>query len=121
MAPLPLSNNTTTSDNTIQHRLQTVIDTCHPRWTYAIFWQLMLSKEGGGDKVLGWGDGYFNPPDEYHGHLAPSGYDTSATACAVDQQLRRRILRELQTIVGGGDGDGDGDGDDGEDEDGRLR
>lgn len=76
------------ADNSFQHRLQLVVESCVPAWTYAIFWQLTTS--GKGEQVLGWGDGYFNPLEE----------QSPTVVSEVDQQLRRRILRELQAIVG---------------------
>lgn len=76
------------ADNAFQQRLQLVVESCVPTWTYAIFWQLTVS--GKGQQVLGWGDGYFNPLEE----------QSQTIVSEADQQLRRRILRELQAIVG---------------------
>lgn len=78
-------------EDSLQQRLQFIVENCSPPWTYAIFWQLTLSSKS--ERVLGWGDGYFNgepaselcrPPNDRH----------------ADQQLRRRILRELQALIG---------------------
>ncbi|KAI5066751.1 hypothetical protein GOP47_0017279 [Adiantum capillus-veneris] len=76
------------ADNSFQQRLQLVVESCMPQWTYAIFWQLTVS--GKGQQVLGWGDGYFNPLEE----------QSQTIVSEADQQLRRKILRELQAIVG---------------------
>ncbi|MCO5581118.1 hypothetical protein L7F22_034994 [Adiantum nelumboides] len=78
----------TLADNSFQQRLQLVVESCVPAWTYAIFWQLTVS--GKGQQVLGWGDGYFNPLEE----------QSQTIVSEADQQLRRKILRELQAIVG---------------------
>lgn len=82
-----LAGTPVTSD--FQQRLQLVVENCSPPWTYAIFWQLTFSDKG--EQVLGWGDGYFNPREEHQQTMVSE----------VDQQLRRRILRELQALIGG--------------------
>ncbi|KAH7423563.1 hypothetical protein KP509_12G061300 [Ceratopteris richardii] len=76
------------AENSFQQRLQLVVESCVPPWTYAIFWQLTLSSKG--EQELGWGDGYFNPLEE----------QSQIIESEPDQQLRIRILRELQAIVG---------------------
>lgn len=83
----------------LQKRLQIIVERNWPPWTYAIFWQLTHSPKG--EKVLGWGDGYFN---------ASEGEQQVAVSRA-DQQLRRRILRELQALIGEGNATGGGGGD----------
>eukprot|EP00249_Psilotum_nudum_P022611 c28582_g1_i1 orf=1011-3458(-) len=79
-------------EDSLQMRLQSIVENGLLRWTYAIFWQLTYSIDG--ERVLGWGDGYFNPKD--------GEQDLSRQATAVseaDQQLRRRILKELQALI----------------------
>lgn len=90
-APPPQASSAKTSlgaDTNFQQRLQVVVESCVPAWTYAIFWQLTTSSKG--ERVLGWGDGHFNPLEEQCPTVVSVG----------DQHLRRRILRELQAIVG---------------------
>eukprot|EP00249_Psilotum_nudum_P023585 c28930_g1_i1 orf=886-3339(+) len=80
----------TPNENTLQIRLQSLVENCADSWTYAIFWQLTYSTNG--EQVLGWGDGYFNPKESEH--------DRQVTVSESDQRLRRRILRELQALIG---------------------
>lgn len=76
----------------LQQRLQNLVEGSAVNWTYAIFWQLSCTAKG--DEVLGWGDGYFKEPKE-----------TEIDVCKrvekdrrfLDQQLKRKVLRILQT------------------------
>src|SRR5690606_21546553 len=49
-------------EDTLQQRLQTLIESAGERWTYAICWQISHdfdSPTGGNTVILGWGDGYY--------------------------------------------------------------
>lgn len=83
-------------EDSLQQRLQSVVENFPETWTYAIFWQLTHSSQGQ-QQVLGWGDGYFNPKE---GEQAASRQVSEA-----DLQLRRKIISELQTLIrlSGGD------------------
>lgn len=79
-------------EDTLQQRLQSVVESSSESWTYAIFWQLTNSVNG--QQALGWGDGFFNPKEgEQVDRSRP------AAVSQADQQLRRRILRELQSLI----------------------
>ncbi|MCO5555180.1 hypothetical protein L7F22_008723 [Adiantum nelumboides] len=81
----------------LQQRLQSVAESGIPSpWTYAIFWQLAYSENG--NQVLVWGDGYYNQNLDANSPKKQSGPVSEA-----DQQLRRRILKELHSLVGGED------------------
>ncbi|KAI5066712.1 hypothetical protein GOP47_0019336 [Adiantum capillus-veneris] len=82
----------------LQQRLQSVAESGSPStsWTYAIFWQLAYSENG--SQVLVWGDGYYNQSLDASSPTRQSGPVSEA-----DQQLRRRILKELHSLVGGED------------------
>ncbi|KAI5060649.1 hypothetical protein GOP47_0025069 [Adiantum capillus-veneris] len=83
---MPLAHN---QENSLQQRLQSLVETSSEKWTYAIFWQLTDSNDG--QQRLEWGDGFFNCKEE----------DRSPTVAATqaNQQLRQRVLRELQTLI----------------------
>eukprot|EP00249_Psilotum_nudum_P022612 c28582_g1_i2 orf=1011-3431(-) len=78
-------------EDSLQMRLQSVVENGLLRWTYAIFWQLAYSING--EPVLGWGDGYFNPKEGEH-DLAEQ-----VAVSEAEKQLRRRILKELQALI----------------------
>lgn len=81
-------------EESLNQRLQYVVENCPQNWIYAIFWQLTYASNG--EQVLGWGDGYFNPRD---GEQLEGGLMKQRAVSEADQQLRRRILRELQSLV----------------------
>lgn len=82
-----------TQEDTLQQRLQSLVESSSTStWTYVIFWQ--LTNTSNDDQVLGWGDGYFNPKEgERKSPTKP------VAVSEADQQLRRRILRELQALI----------------------
>lgn len=86
------------TEDSLQQRLQSIVESCVESWTYAIFWQLTYSNKG--EKVLGWGDGYFNPKESEQSDRA-----RQVPVGEADQQARRRILRELQVLIGQSGGD----------------
>ncbi|KAI3787508.1 hypothetical protein L1987_42028 [Smallanthus sonchifolius] len=79
--------------DTLQQRLQGLIDTARESWTYAIFWQSSVI-EYSGPPVLGWGDGY------YRGEVNKPKTTPSAASLA-EQQYRRKVLRELNSLISG--------------------
>lgn len=98
----PASSSASTSANqlinefnqdTLQQRLQGLIDTAREAWTYAIFWQSSVL-EYAGPPVLGWGDGY------YKGEVNKPKTTPSATSLA-EQQYRKKVLRELNSMISG--------------------
>lgn len=72
----------------LQQRLQSLVENSEERWTYAIFWQLTDSPDG--EQALAWGDGFFNPKEENSPKVPIS---------EANQQLRRRVLGELQALI----------------------
>ncbi|KAK1438438.1 hypothetical protein QVD17_04247 [Tagetes erecta] len=81
------------NQDTLQQRLQGLIDTARESWTYAIFWQSSVV-DYSGPPVLGWGDGY------YKGEVNKSKPVVSATSLA-EQQYRKKVLRELNSMISG--------------------
>ncbi|XP_010941241.1 transcription factor MYC2 [Elaeis guineensis] len=83
------------SQENLQHRLQTLIEGARENWTYAIFWQ------SSGDAVLGWGDGYYKGCEEDKRKRRASG---GSAVPAAEQEHRKRVLRELNSLISGGAG-----------------
>lgn len=81
------------NQDTLQQRLQGLIDTARESWTYAIFWQ-SSDVEYTDTPVLGWGDGY------YKGEGNKPKTMPSATSLA-EQQYRKKVLRELNSLISG--------------------
>ncbi|KAL7611032.1 hypothetical protein Lser_V15G10223 [Lactuca serriola] len=79
--------------DTLQQRLQGMIDTARESWTYAIFWQ-SSDVDYADTPVLGWGDGY------YKGEVNKVKTAPSATSMA-EQQYRKKVLRELNSLISG--------------------
>lgn len=79
------------SQETLQHRLHAVIEGASESWTYAIFWQ--SSTAANGHSVLGWGDGY------YKGEENKTNRRTAASPA--EQEHRKKVLRELNSLVAG--------------------
>ncbi|KAK7251438.1 hypothetical protein RIF29_34632 [Crotalaria pallida] len=90
-APLPLFN-----QETLQHRLQTLIDGADECWTYAIFWQPSYDHSSA-SSLLGWGDGYYKGDD----HKGKSKAAAAASSSAAEQAHRRKVLRELNSLISG--------------------
>ncbi|KAJ8421443.1 hypothetical protein Cgig2_032157 [Carnegiea gigantea] len=92
--------------DSLQHRLQALID--HPAttrgresWTYAIFWQ--FSPDFPSQPLLGWGDGY------YKGEENKIRRQTNrANLNPVEQEHRKRVLRELNSLISGNPAPEDG-------------
>nr|UIC79389.1 myelocytomatosis transcription factor [Taraxacum kok-saghyz] len=99
----PASSSASTSDphkivndfnpDTLQQRLQGLIDTARESWTYAIFWQ-SSDVDYTDTPVLGWRDGY------YKGEVNKVKTKPSATSLA-EQQYRKKVLRELNSLISG--------------------
>nr|ALP75904.1 bHLH transcription factor [Aquilaria sinensis] len=86
--PIPFLN-----QETLQQRLQAIIEGSPESWTYAIFWQ--SSYDYAGSAVLGWGDGYYKGDEDKE-----KGKLKTATSAA-EQEHRKRVLRELNSLISG--------------------
>lgn len=85
---------------TLQHRLQLLLDGAADRWTYAIYWQSSLydpatntNSQPSSSALLGWGEGYYN--------VAAPGPVSQASAA--EQEHRKKVLRELNSLIAGVD------------------
>ncbi|THU57131.1 hypothetical protein C4D60_Mb03t00270 [Musa balbisiana] len=88
---------TSLNPETLQQRLNALIEGGPENWTYAIFWQ---SSPAGGAAVLSWGDGYYRGCEE--DKRKPAGVGASSTA---EQEHRKRVLRELNALISGACGE----------------
>ncbi|KAL2901396.1 Transcription factor MYC2 [Bienertia sinuspersici] len=87
----------TTAQDTLHNRLQALID--HPAgdtWTYAIFWQYSVDYSG---SLLGWGDGYYKGERQDKPNPPPS--IPPPTKDFAEQEHRKRVLRELNSLISG--------------------
>lgn len=82
------------NQETLQQRLQALIEGARESWTYAIFWQ--SSYDYSGASVLGWGDGYYKGEED-------KGKNKSkvSNSSAAEQQHRKKVLRELNSLISG--------------------
>nr|AMK74868.1 basic helix-loop-helix 2 [Fagopyrum tataricum] len=71
----------------VQNKLQGLIDSAADRWTYAIYWQ--RSSDG---QSLTWGDGYYKDPSASGG---------AKQVNQVEQEHRKRVIRELNSLISG--------------------
>ncbi|XP_056848728.1 transcription factor MYC2-like [Raphanus sativus] len=88
------------NQETLQQRLQALIEGTNEGWTYAIFWQ--PSYDFSGAPVLGWGDGYYIGEEDKgkpKQRSTPLPFSTPA-----DQEYRKKVLRELNSLISGGGG-----------------
>ncbi|KAF5460317.1 hypothetical protein F2P56_020196 [Juglans regia] len=81
------------NQETLQQRLLALIEGAHESWTYAIFWQ--SSYDYSGASLLGWGDGYYKGDDDKSKGKAKS------TSSVADQEHRKKVLRELNSLISG--------------------
>uniref|UniRef100_A0A0D6R098 BHLH domain-containing protein n=1 Tax=Araucaria cunninghamii TaxID=56994 RepID=A0A0D6R098_ARACU len=92
-APLPSLN-----QDTLQQRLQALVEGAAESWTYAIFWQ--TSSDAEGSMVLGWGDGYYKGPRDDDPRPSKRPLDANShNLDGADQELRKKVLRDLHALV----------------------
>ncbi|CAL9161611.1 unnamed protein product [Musa hybrid cultivar] len=84
------------NQETLQQRLQTLIDGAGENWTYGIFWQSSVDAASGAS-FLGWGDGYYKGCEE-----DKRKQRAASAASAAEQEHRKRVLRELNSLISGG-------------------
>uniref|UniRef100_A0A7N0TAW3 Transcription factor n=1 Tax=Kalanchoe fedtschenkoi TaxID=63787 RepID=A0A7N0TAW3_KALFE len=88
--PNPQLQNNPFTQESLHQRLLSLLDTTPTqKWTYAIFWQLSHSS------TLGWGDGYYKGDDTKGQRRA------SDSTWLAEQDNRKKILRELNSIISG--------------------
>ncbi|KAK9144527.1 hypothetical protein Sjap_004430 [Stephania japonica] len=86
------------NQETLQHRLQSLIEGARETWTYAIFWQ--YSQDMSGVSLLGWGDGYYKGNIESVESIGTK--KMSNISNVAEQEHRKKVLRELNSLISGG-------------------
>ncbi|XP_010273162.1 PREDICTED: transcription factor MYC2-like [Nelumbo nucifera] len=79
------------NQETLQQRLQTLIEGARESWTYAIFWQSSVDISGA--SLLGWGDGYYKGEEDK--------MKRKVTVSPAEQEHRKKVLRELNSLISG--------------------
>jgi len=92
--PPPSQSQSLLNQETLQQRLQTLIEGARESWTYAIFWQSSYDYSSS-TSLLGWGDGYYKGEEDKGKGKAPK--ETSAA----EQDHRKKVLRELNSLISG--------------------
>ncbi|XVF52354.1 hypothetical protein PTKIN_Ptkin05aG0012000 [Pterospermum kingtungense] len=82
------------NQETLQQRLQALIEGARECWTYAIFWQ--SSCDYPGTTVLGWGDGYYKGEEDKGKRKLKASSST-----ITEQEHRKKVLRELNSLISG--------------------
>nr|WOH23142.1 transcription factor MYC2 [Pyrus pyrifolia] len=86
------------NQETLMQRLQALIEGARESWTYAIFWQSSYDYSGASaGAVLGWGEGFYK--DERDKVKAKAKTTTSAA----EQEYRKKVLRDLNSLISGAD------------------
>ncbi|KAE8728407.1 Transcription factor MYC2 [Hibiscus syriacus] len=89
------------NQETLQQRLQALIEGARECWTYAIFWQSSYDYSGN-TAVLGWGDGYYKgEEDKGKGKGKGKGKSKVSSSSATEQEHRKKVLRELNSLISG--------------------
>ncbi|KAK7823245.1 transcription factor myc2 [Quercus suber] len=84
------------NQETLQQRLQALIEGARESWTYAIFWQSSYDYSSSAS-VLGWGDGYYKGEDDE----SKSKAKNKTSSSAAEQEHRKKVLRELNSLISG--------------------
>ncbi|KAJ4912546.1 Transcription factor MYC4 [Raphanus sativus] len=91
------------TEDTLQQRLQALIEGARESWTYAVFWQLSHGFAGEDSTtaaaLLSWGDGYYKGEEEERKKRKPNN-----PVSAAEQEHRKRVIRELNSLISGGGG-----------------
>ncbi|KAG5087554.1 hypothetical protein AAZX31_01G018100 [Glycine max] len=95
-SPAPPQSTAVFNQDTLQHRLQALIEGARETWTYAIFWQ--SSYDYSGSTLLGWGDGYYKGDDDKAKAKAKAKVKVTSAA---EQDHRKKVLRELNSLISG--------------------
>ncbi|KAK8518495.1 hypothetical protein V6N13_027967 [Hibiscus sabdariffa] len=81
------------NQETLQQRLQALIEGARECWTYAIFWQVSYGFPGT-TAVLGGGDGYYKGEED-----KGKGKSKVSSSSAAEQEHRKKVLRELNSLI----------------------
>ncbi|KAE8677550.1 Transcription factor MYC4 [Hibiscus syriacus] len=82
------------TQESLQQRLQALIEGARESWTYAIFWQ--SSYDYSATTVLGWGDGYYKGEED-----KGKAMSKASSSSLAEQEHRKKVLRELNSMISG--------------------
>lgn len=94
--PMPAPTPVYFTQETLQQKLQILIEGAKESWAYAIFWQSSMDV-GSGATLLGWGDGYCKGSED-----DKRKRKANTEASAAEQEHRKRVLRQLNSLISGG-------------------
>ncbi|KAE8676964.1 Transcription factor MYC2 [Hibiscus syriacus] len=83
------------NQESLQQRLQSLVEAARESWTYAIFWQ--SSYDYSAATVLGWGDGYYKGEED----TGKAKSKASSSSSLAEQEHRKKVLRELNSLISG--------------------
>ncbi|WJX87772.1 hypothetical protein P8452_69927 [Trifolium repens] len=89
------------NQETLQHRLQALIEGAKQNWTYAIFWQPSYDYSTA-TPLLGWGDGYYKGEDDKE-----KAKRVTRIISLEEQEHRKQVLRQLNALISGSSGSDD--------------
>nr|WAK86097.1 transcription factor bHLH51 [Nothapodytes nimmoniana] len=84
------------NQDSLQQRLQTLIEGARESWTYAIFWQSSPIADNSGPPLLGWGDGYYKGEEDKRKRSKTASSNPTSQA---EQEHRKKVLRELNSLI----------------------
>lgn len=88
------------NQESLQQRLQTLIEGARESWAYAIFWQSSSSVvDFASPSVLGWGDGYYKGEEDKN--KRKTSCSSSSPEFLAEQEHRKKVLRELNSLISG--------------------
>ncbi|KAE8727413.1 Transcription factor MYC4 [Hibiscus syriacus] len=82
------------TQESLQQRLQALIEGARESWTYAIFWQ--SSYDYSATTVLGWGDGYYKGEED-----KGKAMSKASSSSLAEKEHRKKVLRELNSMISG--------------------
>ncbi|OIT28867.1 PREDICTED: transcription factor MYC2-like [Nicotiana attenuata] len=100
----PLKSMAFFSVESLQQRLQTLIDGAREAWTYGIFWQSDVV-DFASPLVLRWGNGYYNGEEDKN-ECKTTSFSRYFIA---EQEHRKKVLREVNSLISGTQNGGEND------------
>ncbi|KAK4349603.1 hypothetical protein RND71_032358 [Anisodus tanguticus] len=88
------------NQESLQQRLQTLIEGARESWAYAIFWQSSVV-DFASPSVLGWGDGYYKGEEDKNNNKRSSKTVSSSPNFIAEQEHRKKVLRDLNSLISG--------------------
>ncbi|KAL4586203.1 hypothetical protein LXL04_010835 [Taraxacum kok-saghyz] len=93
------NTNTPPQSETIQQKLQTLLQNQPQPWAYAIFWQT-FNDDSNGCVSLSWGDGHFQSNNDVPATNLHSSGSSATFLSDSDPDCRKSVLKEIQALLG---------------------